>query len=226
MTRRVFSIRPEPGLRATITAGVTHGIPIIGHPLSRAEKRGWTLPDLAPIDGLLIGSGNAIRLAGDKIEALQKLPVLAVGQATATTAAKAGFTIESVGSGGLQNLLDQIDDEPRHLLRLAGEDHVPLIEPPGIQLTERFVYRMQMRPMPDQFATMLGSECIVLLHSAKAAEHFANECDRMGVPRRHITLAALGPRIIEPVGGGWRAVHAATKAEDSALLAMVRNLCH
>jgi uroporphyrinogen-III synthase len=223
---RVFAIRPDPGLTATITAGVTHGIPIIGHSLSRAEKRGWTLPDLSTIDGLLIGSGNAIRQAGDKLDALRHLPALAVGHTTATVASDAGLQVEVSGAGGLQSVLDGLSPAPRHLLRLAGEEHIDLNPPENIQLTTRIVYRMKTLEMSDQFAAMLASECIVLLHSASAAGHFASECDRMSVDRSPILLAALGPRILEPVGAGWRAVCAAEKAEDSALLALVRNLCH
>ncbi|MEP5938457.1 MAG: uroporphyrinogen-III synthase [Erythrobacter sp.] len=225
MSLRVFTIRPEPGLSSTIAAGVTKGIPIIGHALSRIEPRGWTLPDLDRIDGLLIGSANAVRHAGKKLEALKQVPVLAVGKATARTAGEAGFTVENTGSGGLQQLLDQLPGRSRHLLRLAGEEHVPLVRPAQINLTTRIVYRAQMVAMSDDFANFLRSDAIVLLHSATAAAHFATECDRMEIARGKISLIALGPRILEPVGAGWRRKRAAERPEEGALLAMAQDLC-
>ena len=225
-TPRIFAIRPEPGLTATITAGVSKGIAIIGHAMSRVEPRGWTLPNLGGIDGVLVGSANAIRHAGNKLEALQGLPVLAVGQATADCAQDAGLTVERVGTGGLQQLLDDLPSKPRHLLRLAGEDHVALDRPAHVNLTTRIAYRMQTIAMEEDFANFLRSEAIVLLHSASAAAHFTSECNRMEIARGKITLAALGPRILEPVGMGWRKKRAADTPDDTALLALVRDLCH
>jgi len=225
-TVRIFAIRPEPGLTSTITAGVGKGIAIIGHALSRVEPRGWTLPNLGGIDGLLVGSANAIRQAGNKLEALQGLPVLAVGQATADCAKDAGLSVEQVGKGGLQQLLDDLPSKPRHLLRLAGEDHVALDRPANINLTTRIAYRMQPIAMEADFANLLMSEAIVLLHSASAAAHFASECNRMEIARGQITLAALGPRILESVGLGWRKKRAAETPDDDALLALLQDLCH
>ncbi len=66
---------------------------------------------------------------------------------------------------------------------------------------------------------------IVLLHSAATAQHFARECDRMGLDRAQFTLAALGPRIAAAAGDGWAAIHTPTRPSDNALLAMVRKLC-
>ena len=225
-TPRIFAIRPEPGLTSTITAGAGKGIAIIGHALSRVEPRGWTLPKLGGVDGLLVGSANAIRHAGNKLEALQGLPVLAVGQATAECAQDAGLRVERVGKGGLQQLLDDLPSKPRHLLRLAGENHMVLDRPANINLTTRIVYRVQTIAIEEDFASFLKSDAIILLHSAVAAAHFASECNRMNIPRGQITLAALGPRILEPVGLGWRKKRAAETPDDGALLALVQDLCH
>ena len=49
------------------------------------------MPALDDIDGLLIGSANAIRHAGEKLEALKELLVLAVGSKTAELARESGF---------------------------------------------------------------------------------------------------------------------------------------
>lgn len=223
--KRVFAIRPEPGLSSTIAAGAARGLPITGFALSGIRPCGWTLPDLSGIDGLLVGSANAFRHGGEKLEALQHLPVLAVGQATAEVAEEAGFAVSMIGSGGLQSLLNSLPDQPRHLLRLSGEKHVELEPPPHIKLTSRIVYRVQNTDIPDDFSSLLAQGGVVLLHSAGAAKHFADECDRLGLDRRNIALAALGMRILGPAGMGWRDVRAAPSPEESELLALAQDMC-
>ncbi|QIG54960.1 uroporphyrinogen-III synthase [Altererythrobacter sp. BO-6] len=222
---RVFAIRPEPGLSSTIAVGAAHGLPITGFPLSRIAPCGWTLPELGGIDALLVGSANAFRHGGDKLEALHHLPVLAVGKTTAAAAEKAGFRVAASGTGGLQALLDTLEPGPRCLLRLAGEDHVPLQLPPGTELILRVVYRVQDTEISPEFENELRKGALILLHSAGAAQHFAQECDRLGLDRGSIALAALGPRILEPVGEGWLDARSASTPAEPALLALARDMC-
>lgn len=222
---RVFAIRPEPGLGSTIAAGAARGLPIAGYPLSKIAPCGWTLPDLAGIDGLLIGSANALRHGGEKLQALKHLPVLAVGRASAAAAQQAGFRVAALGAGGLQSLLDTLDPGYRHLLRLAGEDHVALEMPGDTKLTLRIVYRVQDTDISFEFERELDKGAIVLLHSAGSARHFAEECDRLGIDRGGIALAALGPRILAPAGTGWLAARAARTPDEAELLAMAQDMC-
>ena len=223
--KRVFAIRPEPGLSATIAAGAARGLPIIGYSLSKIAPCGWTLPEVENLDALLIGSANAFRHGGGKLEALKHIPVLAVGKATAELAEQSGFRVALTGSSGLQSVLDALDGSYRHLLRLSGEDHVPLNPPPSIELTTRVVYRVQDTDIDNEFEAELRKGAIVLLHSAGAARHFAEECDRLGVDRGRIGLAALGPRILEPVGEGWLTAKAASTPQEGELLALAQDMC-
>lgn len=222
---RVFAIRPEPGLSATIAAGAACGLPIAGYPLSRIAPSGWTLPDLAGIDALLVGSANVFRHGGEKLQALAHLPVLAVGKASAKAAEGAGFKVAAIGTGGLQSLLDALEPGFNHLLRLAGEQHVALNLPAGRELTLRVVYRVQDTDIKPEFERELNKGALVLLHSAAAARHFAEECDRLGLDRSVIALAALGPRILEPVGEGWLSARSAVAPNEAALLALAQDMC-
>lgn len=222
---RVFAIRPEPGLSSTIAAGAARGMPITGYPLSQIAPCGWTLPDVGGMDALLAGSANAFRHGGDKLQALKHLPVLAVGKATADVAESKGFIVAKTGTGGLQALLDTLDPGYRHLLRLAGEDHVPITMPDGVELTLRVVYRAQDCDISPEFEDHLSKGALVLLHSAGAAQHFAQECDRLGLDRGRIALAALGPRILQPVGEGWLDARAAANPTEAELLAMAQDMC-
>lgn len=220
----ILAIRPEPGLSATLAQGRRQGLTITGAPLSEIRPREWQAPDPARIDGLLIGSANAIRHGGAGLAAFAGKPVFAVGRATADAARTAGFEVAAVGEGGLQNVLDAVSP-PRRLLRIAGEEHVPLAVPEAIEIATVIAYENAALPLAPALAGELARGATVLLHSAAAAAHFAAQCDALGVRRAGITLAALGPRIASAAGKGWRSIHMPDSPSDAALLAMVRELC-
>lgn len=226
MTPRIVAIRPEPGLASTLEAGRERGLDIAGHSLFEVESVAWEAPVRSEFDALLIGSANVFRHGGDELLECREMPVLAVGQTTAEAAAQAGFRVQQVGQGGLQSLLDSLGDTPRHLLRLAGEEHVPLSSPKPVTMTTRVVYRVSPLPFDENLVQQLSQDAVVMLHSAAAARHFAAQCDKCGIDKSHISLAALGPRILEPVGTGWRDAKASEMPEETALLALAKDMCH
>lgn len=221
----LLALRPEPGLTATLAKARALGLPIVGLALSEIRAVGWDCPDPAAIDGLLIGSANAFLHGGANLAKLTDKPVYAVGQATADAARAAGFTVAMTGSGGLQGVLDAIPHAGAHLLRIAGEEHVPLTAPGGVTFAEVIAYRSVPLPLDPAAPLLAGGEALVLLHSAATARHFAQECDRLGVARNAIALAALGPRIASAAGESWAAIHTALHPDEGALLAMARELC-
>ena len=215
--------RPEPGLAATLAAGRALGLPMLGAAMTAIVPRAWDVPDPANFDAVLAGSANAFRHGGEGLVGLASLPVLAVGEATAQAARDAGFAVERTGSGGLQNVLDTLE-HPRRLLRLAGEDRVTLHPPEGTSLAERVVYAAELRPLSDSLGDAVRGS-VVLLHSARSAQHFAAECARLGIARSEVALACLGPRIAAAAGPGWAQVASAPRPEDGALLELARELC-
>lgn len=217
-------IRPEPGCAATLAAARTAGLEAQGFPLFAIEQKPWAVPDAAGFDGLLVGSANVFRKGGAGLEGLRHLPVHCVGETTAEAARAAGFTVAGCGRGGLQAVLDKIPAGTR-LLRLAGEERVDLLPPEGVTMTERVVYASKPQAMPEALAQALQNGPVVLLHSAEAARHFAAECDRLGLPRETMALAALGPRIAAAAGRGWQACQSAESPNDTALLALAARMC-
>jgi uroporphyrinogen-III synthase len=143
MSFHSLALRPEPGLAATLEKARAMGLAITGHALSEIRTAAWECPDPAGIDGLLIGSANAILHGGPHLARLTGKPVYAVGEATAAAARAAGFDVAMTGSGGLQGVLDAIH-APCHLLRIAGEEHVPLTPPEGVTFAEVIAYRSVM----------------------------------------------------------------------------------
>ncbi|MEO1648694.1 MAG: uroporphyrinogen-III synthase, partial [Pseudomonadota bacterium] len=111
----------------------------------------------------------------------------------------------------------------------AGNEYVDLVLPHGVSFEPVQVYAVEPCPFDETAAKWLEEEPIVLLHSAAMARQFMAECDRLGVDRSRIRLAAMGPRIAEPAqakdAGGWRAIHISQEPSDEALLALVRELC-
>jgi uroporphyrinogen-III synthase len=214
-------LRPEPGLTATLAAARALGLEAQGCALSRIVPVTWELPDLAPVDGLLIGSANVFLQGGVHLAVLRDKPAYVVGKVTADAARAAGFAVAAQGEGGLQKVLDQVAP-PSHLLRIAGEEHLALDVPPGITMTTRIAYRGEPCPLDP---TLVGSGTIALLHSAATARQFRDECRRLGVETSEIVVAALGPRIASAAGDGWHACHIARAPNDAALLEMVKDLC-
>ncbi|WP_285713155.1 uroporphyrinogen-III synthase [Erythrobacter oryzae] len=224
MSVHLLALRPEPGLAATLGKARDLGLAITGLPLSAIRPLAWDCPDPAGVDGLLIGSANAILHGGPELARLAAKPVFAVGEATAAAARAAGFTVALTGSGGLQGVLDAIS-APCHLLRIAGEEHVPLSPPAGVTFAEVIAYRSEPLPLDPAAPLLASGEALVLLHSAATAAHFAAEVDRLGLPRETITLAALGPRIAAAAGEGWAAIHTSATPDERTLLQLAFDLC-
>jgi hypothetical protein len=94
-----------------------------------------------------------------------------------------------------------------------------------VTIEERVVYASESLPMPLELAAILSGGALVLLHSAEAARHFADECARLEIDRSVVTLAALAPRIAAATGTDWQALHVAHSPSDPALLALAADLC-
>ncbi|WP_235901099.1 uroporphyrinogen-III synthase [Pontixanthobacter aquaemixtae] len=209
----------------TIARAHGAGLEIKGFPLFEVRPAEWSAPDDLAFDGILIGSANAIRHGGPQLALLLDLPVYAVGETTAETAQDAGFTIADIGQGGLQSLLDKHSGKAIRFLRLAGRDHVELSPPRSHTIVDRVVYQSDATEMSPQLGEALLDHAVVLLHSAGAAAHFANECSRVGVDRGAIRIAALGPRVAAACGEGWGELQCADQPSDAALLALTKNMC-
>ena len=222
----IITIRPAPGDAATVERGAHQGLTVTGHPLFSIAPLPWAVPDPDEFDAILLGSANSLRHGGGGLRALAALPALCVGATTARAARDAGFPVIAVGARGMQTLLPHAEARGlSRLLRLSGEAHVPLEPPPGISIETRIVYTVCPVPIDPSLARTLARGAIVLLHSGKAASHFAKECDRLGISRNAIALACLAPRIAEKAGDGWAARQHAASPDDAALLALAEQMC-
>ena len=217
-------IRPEPGCAATTAAARELGLEAYCYPLFKVHPVAWTVPE-EPVDALLVGSANAFRHGGPQLASLRDKPAYVVGATTAAAAERAGHIVAAVGTGGLQAVLDRIEPAHARVLRLCGQDRVMLEPPGGFRIVELVVYRSDPAPMPTGLIRKLTGPAVVLIHSAEGARHFGAECEARGIDRRRIAVAAIGPRVATAAGSGWAFVAAAPRPNDTALLALARNLC-
>lgn len=227
MNKRVFVLRPQPGLEATLGAAARLGIDAAGLPLAEVCAVKWHPPNDDSFDALLIGSANAIRHGGDALARWRGHEAMVVGEATAAAAREAGLEVVATGSGGLQSLLDDCNFgvQPTRLLRLSGEKHVPLSPPSGVAIDTRVVYRVEYLELSDQQADSMRDGGIILLHSAEMARHFAKQFEQQSLRKERFAIAALAPRIAEAAGDGWRELGVSSTPTDKALLELVRNMC-
>ena len=224
MSRPAFLLRPEPGWSVSAANARAIGLGIEGEPLARVEPVSWEAPARS-FDGLLIGSANVFRHGGPGLAALRDRPVHCVGETTAEAARAAGFTVETVGRGGLAPVVASLAGRNLDLMRLCGEARIALDVPAGIAVTDVIVYRVRHLPIPPALAEQMRAGGLVVLHSAEMAGHFASECDRLGLNRSSLEPVLIGPRLVPANGTGWRAVHIAERPEDAALLALAAQVC-
>jgi uroporphyrinogen-III synthase len=214
--RRVLVLRPEPGASATVKRARDRGLDAIAVPLFKIGQLAWDAPDPDAFDGLLLTSANAVRSAGEKLNALRGLSVYAVGEATAEAARQAGFSIAATGEGDVERLLGSTEPDLK-LLHLCGEDRrgPPNIRP---QIASLVVYRAKPVEAPDLSAANGG---VALIHSPRAGRRLAE----LVRDRGSIAIAAISPAAADAVGRGWEAVEAAPVPNDDALLALAARLC-
>jgi uroporphyrinogen-III synthase len=218
-------IRPEPGASATARAARGLGLDANVFPLFEVRPLDWEPVPREDVDALLLGSANALRHGSAALERYRGLPAYAVGEATAAAARRQGFEVIAAGRGGLQPMLAALAPGHRRLLRLAGRERVDLAAPRGVTMTTREVYASEPLPFPPLLARLLTRPAVVLLHSGEAAAHFARECDRAGIDRARLALAAIGPRVAARAGPGWAALRGASQPDDATLLALAAQMC-
>ena len=133
------------------------------------------------------------------------------GERTARAAYEAGFAIVRI-------------EPPRgRVLHLCGTD----VTPDATEATRVPVYSADLEPLTAEAVAALraGASDWALLFSTRTASHFAAECDRHGLDRAAISIAAISPGALAAAGPGWREARAAREQTDAGVLAAAGLLC-
>jgi uroporphyrinogen-III synthase len=212
--RPLLVLRPEPGASATAARARALGLDPIVRPLFAIEPVDWFAPDPGRFDALLLTSANALRQGGAGLAALTNLPVIAVGEATATEARDAGFTVTQVGTAGVSELLAALPGRQK-LLHLAGEGRID--GGGGAHVIEAMVaYRAV--PLTPSLQT---EDAVALVHSPRAGARLAE----LVRGRSTTAVAALSEACALACGPGWQSIDWPDFPDDSALLALAARLC-
>jgi uroporphyrinogen-III synthase len=216
--RRLVLLRPEPGASESAARGAALGIETVKLPLFEVVRVQWTVPDPAGFDALLLTSANTLRHGGPGLELLRRLPVQAVGAATAEAASGAGFSVAKVGGAGVDALLAGLPKGMR-LLHLGGEERTAP-QAHGAHITSVTVYRaVPVDPMAGALAAIEGA--VVAVHSHRAGERLA----QLVFDRASTAMVALSAEAASGLGAGWQSVAVASRPSDAALLALAAELC-
>ena len=216
---KLLIIRPQPGADAT-----AHRLRAAGHepvlmPLFSIEHLPVQRVSADGYDAILLTSGNAARAAVEFLTQDHATPIYAVGSATASALHALSVPVAKTGSEGVDTLVRVVvADGHQRLLWLAGEDHSPIAHIDGVRIDIEIVYQSAIVSTPDDFVQHVSESDVVILHSSRAARHFAELCAIMGVPRADVTLATFSNAIARAAGENWGAMIIADAPNDAALL--------
>ncbi|WP_375402765.1 uroporphyrinogen-III synthase [uncultured Sphingomonas sp.] len=220
MKPRVVVLRPEPGNAETADRAAARGFDVMRLPLFAVRPLAWTPPEPDGFDALLMTSAAAVRHAGAGLAALTRLPVVAVGEATAAAARAAGLMLAATGDEGVATALGAARAHGlTRLLHLAGRERMP--DQPGVRAIP--VYASDPLPVAPGTTRTLAEGRTALLHSPRAARRLSELVGRDATLRAAIAIAALSPAVLAAAGEGWRSGLAAGHPTDAALLDLLES---
>jgi len=220
---KVLIIRPQPGADATARRFAAAGYAPVLMPLFAIEHLPPPSVSVDGYDAILLTSGNAARAARGFLERARDIPIYAVGSATASALAHLSLPVAATGSSGVEALVGvAAADGHKKLLWLAGEDHSAVPQIAGVHIDIAIVYRSAALETPAQFAAQVTICDAVILHSSRAAVHFAHLCDAGGLSRSKIALATFSNAIAASAGDGWAQIIVAAAPNDAALMDAIR----
>ncbi|WP_083238943.1 uroporphyrinogen-III synthase [Methyloceanibacter superfactus] len=236
MTMRVLVTRPEFDATREAEALAAHGHDPVLAPLLAIEFLPDVPLDLDGAQALIVTSRNALR-ALEAHEALPQalgLPLFAVGEATARSARRIGFTEVTIGPGTAAGLLplirQELHPEKGALVHVAAEavayDLKPALEEEGFTFRRPVLYRSHpARALPDEIVSGLVSGDItgVILLSPRTAKTFAALAERHGVvtQARSLVCYCLSQAVAEAVTPLGLAVRVAAHPREEDVLALL-----
>lgn len=210
-----------------------------GHDVARAPlltiTHTGTLPVFDGIAGLIATSSNGLRAVAPFPEAALRLPLYAVGPATAALARVLGFrrVLEGEGDGhALARLIRaEVDPEAGRLLHLSGDklalDLAEALRPDGYDVARAVVYRAEPADgLPPETVEGIreGTFDGVILMSPRTARVYADLVQSCGIAAEagrlvHFCLSEAVARETRPLGPPKVVV--ATKPNSQEMLALI-----
>lgn len=229
---RVINTRPQSDAAPLTQALAALGHEVIEAPLLEIRFRAEAGPlDLGGIQAVLATSANGVRALAAATES-RKVPLFAVGDATARTAKELGFAHVTSAAGDVETLAATVADalDPDHglLLHVAGTkvagDPAGALAGAGFEVrrvTLYEAYAAQTLPAAAIAALRAASTDAVVFFSPRTAQTFVRLVGDAGLADACQMLNAycLSPAVAGEIAGlDWRGVHVAERPEQDALL--------
>lgn len=228
---RVLVTRAEPGATRSCEALKSRGFEAINAATAVLTPRPVFL-DLKGVSLIAVTSPfGATCLANATRE--RRLPVVAVGDVTASRLREAGFETVNSASGDARDLLMMLRERAPEgqVLHVRGVDQAgdlsTDLHAKGVHARSEILYAAEPVPaLPDAVWTALAEGAPLLIHSAKGAERFAaladtaQELDALqAAPVIAISTAAAAPMKLL----GAKDITLASRPDEAALFAALEN---
>jgi len=229
----VLITRPEPGASETAARLAELGfLPVIA-PVLAIYSLPVDLPPVHHLQAILATSGNAIAALP---ASHRRLPLLAVGEATASRARAAGFSQVSSADGDASALAamaaHDCDQHAVPLLLVSGRGQgmalAADLRARGFRVIRRVVYAATPAPkLPSAAQTALaaGTLSAALFFSAETARHCVKLLRRARLHEAVRTMDALAigePAAVALQALPWRRIRVAAQPNQDAMLALLR----
>ncbi|MCC6949404.1 MAG: uroporphyrinogen-III synthase [Bradyrhizobiaceae bacterium] len=233
---RILVTRPQPGAARTAARLAELGHEAVIDSLLSIEPLAVSRIPAGPFAALTATSANAVRIAGAmvELERFRRLPLYAVGSATAEAARASGFVDVVAADGDAGSLAQKLAGElarGARVLHLAGEERArdlgELLAPAGIAVDLLVLYRMRAATAFGAAAELLASGKLdAALHfSPRSAATFTALAKQAGLVKvactvRHLCLSAA---VAEPLAALGARVEVAARPNEAALLSLLKS---
>lgn len=229
--RGVLVTRPEPGAAETADRLAALGWEPVLAPMLSIAPRAPRLPPPDAVQAILVASGNALACVP---ASHLRLPLLAVGDATAARAKAAGFAAVESADGEATDLAALAarlcDPAGLPLLTLAGEGHgLPLAEMlrgAGFAVLRRVAYASApATSLPEAARAALehGALAAAMFFSSKAARAFVALAQDAPGSLRDMHALAIGRTAAVALGAlPWRSVRTARRPTQDEMIALLQ----
>ena len=228
----IIITRAEPGASETEARLRALGLtPIVAPMLSLQPRHDQDLPDLSTIAGLVFTSANGVRVFASRSQE-RTLPAWCVGPTTAQAAHTAGFQSVLESSGNAVDLAHFISKhkspEAAPLLHVANGAAAgtlkSTLEADGHEVLFAPLYDMKpAASWPSAIDQLMAQQApaIVLIHSQKGAEAFANLVAERSVS--NFIIVGISDAACRPMAqSGSSAIHVADAPNEDSLFAALQ----
>ena len=228
---RILVTRPgEDGIALAELLNVS-GIDSIVDPLMSIQQIHGPQLKLEGVQALLLTSANGVRALVNR-SSRRDIPIYAVGEATARTARKFGFSQVHSADGNVDMLVDLVENilkpEDGSLLHIAGSsiagDLIKSLSNSGFQCSRVILYKTNnSRRLLDSTIADIKQNKIdaVMLYSPRSAEIFVNLIRKARLVRscQKIILICLSDAVYKKtLKIQWKAVKTSTEPNQGAII--------